>query len=69
MVTVLDDITTVDVLKASNYCYKTRRSALFSLGHYARLQTSKRTGVLNVNFRKMSVRKTICDLEFSEHLL
>ena len=27
------------------------------------------TGAPNVNFRKISVRKTICDLEFSEHLL
>ena len=27
------------------------------------------TGAPNVNFRKISVRKTIWDLEFSEHLL
>ena len=27
------------------------------------------TGAPNVNFRKISVRKTISDLEFSEHLL
>ena len=27
------------------------------------------TGAPNVNFRKISVRKTIGDLEFSEHLL
>ena len=27
------------------------------------------TGAPNDNFRKISVRKTICDLEFSEHLL
>ena len=27
------------------------------------------SGAPNVNFRKMSVRKTIWDLEFSEHLL
>ena len=27
------------------------------------------SGAPNVNFRKMSVRKTISDLEFSEHLL
>ena len=27
------------------------------------------TGAPNVNFRKISVRKTILDLEFSEHLL
>ena len=26
------------------------------------------SGAPNVNFRKISVRKTICDLEFSEHL-
>ena len=26
------------------------------------------SGVPNDNFRKISVRKTICDLEFSEHL-
>ena len=26
------------------------------------------TGAPNVNFGKISVRKTICDLEFSEHL-
>ena len=30
---------------------------------------SKKTGAPNVNFRKISVRKTIWDLEFSEHLL
>ena len=28
-----------------------------------------KTGAPNVNFRKISVRKTIWDLEFSEHLL
>ena len=27
------------------------------------------SGAPNVNFRKISVRKTICDLEFSEYLL
>ena len=26
------------------------------------------SGAPNVNFRKIPVRKTICDLEFSEHL-
>ena len=29
----------------------------------------KNAGVPNDNFRKISVRKTIWDLEFSEHLL
>ena len=29
----------------------------------------RRSGVPYNNFRKISVRKTICDLEFSEHLL
>ena len=29
----------------------------------------KRSGALNVNFWKISVRKTIGELEFSEHLL
>ena len=29
----------------------------------------KSSGALNVNFRKIYVRKTIWDLEFSEHLL
>ena len=29
----------------------------------------RRSGAPNNNFRKISVRKTICDLEFSEHLL
>ena len=31
--------------------------------------THNLSGAPNVNFRKISVRKTICDLEFSEHLL
>ena len=28
-----------------------------------------KSGAPNDNFRKISVRKTICDLQFSEHLL
>ena len=35
----------------------------------AQLKTSLPTGEPNDNFRKISVRKTIRDLEFSEHLL
>ena len=31
--------------------------------------TNNLSGAPNVNFGKISVRKTICDLEFSEHLL
>ena len=48
---------------------KLDEARFFHYGHYAQLQTTKRTGALNVNFLKISVRKTIWDLEFSEHLL
>ena len=34
-----------------------------------KLRIMQRAGAPNDNFRKISVRKTICDLEFSEHLL
>ena len=34
-----------------------------------RWPNSYKSGAPNVNFRKISVRKTIWDLEFSEHLL
>ena len=36
--------------------------------HLKKVGTGKCSGAPNVNFRKISVRKTIRDLEFSEHL-
>ena len=41
-------------------------SFIIDLRNYIPRQSS---GAPNVNFQKISVRKTILDLEFSEHLL
>ena len=42
---------------------------LLSIMHKIIFKTAPITGAPNVNFRKISVQKTIRDLEFSEHLL
>ena len=36
--------------------------------HFPERSPRQRLGAPNFNFRKISVRKTICDPEFSEHL-
>ena len=42
---------------------------LVDLPIWLRLGYFQKPGAPNVNFRKLSVRKTTWDLEFSEHLL
>ena len=48
---------------------KVRKETVVSFLNPKTLEILLSAGAPNNNFRKISVRKTICDLEFSEHLL